>query len=749
MDKKFTLFLFLAFGVFALNLLVVNWFQGPQPVKKPPPAVADKSKVAVKPAAPQKRKAAASRAAPRQPKATAVSNIPVQWLTLGSADPAGAYRMLVLLTNMGAAVDQIELNAGFRDLDSHEPSGYLGPLAEIDAKPEGARVQAVGPGTPAAAAGLAADDVITALGGKPIKRAADLQKALERTKPGDVVKLTAIRAGRTLPAITATLGHHPLRIMSREKNHLGKFDQRSLLLTLAQLDDDELDDDQRELKGVKLWDARWQVRRHTPALAEFVLPLPDLGLEIVKRFRLASTSNENTKTGDPFYHLDLEVEIHNVGDQPRDVAYRLDGPTGLPIEGWWYASKISRDWSGVGTRDIAVMFKDKTPQLLSCTSVVDGEQKVAMAGALTYMGVDAQYFSAVLIPVEQDPADPWLAEAQPILAGPVPADKNLKKQTNVTCRLVSNSFALKPAAPPLAHTYRLFAGPKNPDVLDPYGLEPLVYYGWFGPVSTFLLKILHFFHAIVGNYGLAIIMLTVLVRGCMFPISRKQALGAQKMQELQPEMKKINEKYKTKPEERTRATQELFRKHKYNPLGGCLLMFLQLPIFIGLYRALMIDVELRQAPLIPGMRWCSNLAAPDMLFRWDGVLPGFLASETGWLGPYFNVLPLITVGLFLWQQKMFMPPPADEQAALQQKMMQYMMIFMAVMFFKVASGLCIYFIASSLWGIAERKLLPKISKPATGDVAAAPSTTRREARSGNNGGNGALDRKRRQERGKK
>ena len=84
-----------------------------------------------------------------------------------------------------------------------------------------------------------------------------------------------------------------------------------------------------------------------------------------------------------------------------------------------------------------------------------------------------------------------------------------------------------------------------------------------------------------------------------------------------------------------------------------------------------------------------------------------LSGPSGWLGPYLNVFPLLTIGLFIWQQKMFMPPPADEQAAMQQKIMQYMMIFMGVMFFKVASGLCLYFIASSLWGIAERKLLPR------------------------------------------
>ena len=128
------------------------------------------------------------------------------------------------------------------------------------------------------------------------------------------------------------------------------------------------------------------------------------------------------------------------------------------------------------------------------------------------------------------------------------------------------------------------------------------------------------------------------------------------------------------------------------------------------------DVELREAPLFSSaIHWCSNLAAPDMLWNWTKVLPGFLTAPEGWLGPYLNVLPLITIGLFLWQQKLFMPPAVDEQQKMQQQVMNYMMWFMALMFFKVPSGLCLYFIASSLWGIAERLLwLPKTSVAVAG-----------------------------------
>ena len=201
----------------------------------------------------------------------------------------------------------------------------------------------------------------------------------------------------------------------------------------------------------------------------------------------------------------------------------------------------------------------------------------------------------------------------------------------------------------------------------------------------------------------------------MFPLSRKQAMGAQKMQELQPEIKRIQEKYKKDVEARTKAQQELFRKHNYNPLGGCLVVFIQLPIFVGLYRSLMVDVELRDAPLISRCRpLVFEPGRPRHALQLERLHAGRSSrTATGMigLGPYFNILPIVTIVLFLWQQQKMMPPPADEQAAMQQKVMKYMMIFMGVMFYKVASGLCLYFIASSLWGVAERKFLPRPRPP--------------------------------------
>src|SRR5262249_53775117 len=122
------------------------------------------------------------------------------------------------------------------------------------------------------------------------------------------------------------------------------------------------------------------------------------------------------------------------------------------------------------------------------------------------------------------------------------------------------------------------------------------------------------------------------------------------------------------------------------------------------------SIHFRLAPFL----WMENLAAPDMLIWWGEKIPWISdpAAQGGffYLGPYFNLLPIIAVALMLVQQKMLTPPPADEQQEMQQKMMKWMMVIMGILFYKVASGLCVYFIVSSLWGMTERQLLPK-TKP--------------------------------------
>lgn len=754
MERRFILFLVLSFAILlGYHALMPQRRppkqQAPVAAKAPaekakPPAGAqsEKPKAAEKPgdgkpAAKPAKAAPVIRAAPEP-------EPPQQWVTLGSADETDPYRMLVTLTNKGAAVARIELSSP-RYCDVDNRSGYLGHLVMSPARHDGGcLVEVVGPGTPAAKAGVKPGDVIKTVDGKTITDQASLEAVLAKTKPKQSVQLVVVRKGQKQEEkLSATLRRRPLEVIKPEGD-----DPLSMLLSLQQFDGQKLAGEQQtqqqggedeqereeeqdeakqkeerynrllcgELDGVRLRTSNWRLVSSDQTHARFRRRLPEKGLEIAKTYRLAKVPAESLDDGNyPAYHLEFEIEIRNVGGESHKVAYRLDGPNGLPTEGKWYAGKVSRNWGGAGLRDFVISFGGGTPGMIGAPTV-GGSKPLSHwpdepDKPLTFVGVDAQYFSAVLMPLRDNPADVWFEDLRPLRMGPV--DPQYTNLTNTSCRLIGTVQEIKPGGV-LLNRFRLFTGPKKPPILenDEYRLGELVYFGWpiFAWVAVPLTVILHGFFAVVGNYGLAIILLTVLVRGCMFPLSLKQAAGAQKMQLLQPEIKRIQEKHKGNVEARTKAQQDLFREHNYNPLSGCLPIFIQMPVFIGLYRSLSVAIELRDAPLIShSVRWCSNLAAPDMLYDWHWFMPAFVNNGVGifGLGPYFNLLPILTIVLFIWQQKMFMPPPADEQAAMQQKIMQYMMIFMGLLFFKVASGLCIYFIASSLWGLAERKFLPK------------------------------------------
>ncbi len=671
--------------------------------------------------------------------------VPLEYVSLGSVDEESPYRLLATLSNRGAGLERVELaNPRYRDL--HDRGGYLGHLELTTDAAGGLLAQAVGAGTPAAAAGLEPGDRIVAASGKKeapsLNEPAEFKAFLAREKPGATVTLSVVRGDAAPIDLEVSLTRHPLDLIRPEAENVlmradklpADFDdQPSLLFTLEQLGTAKIAKEAEEIAGLQLREGNWEILDRKPDSVTFRKRLPRQNVEVLKHYRLEAVPEDQRSDPDyPAYHLTLDLEIRNLGQAALDVAYRLDGPNGLPMEGWWYANKIGRTWSGVGIRDVVARYEGSDPVQYGPTGIAAGEVEPVLGQPLAFMGVDAQYFSAVLLPQKPTLDTPWIAESRTILIGHEPKARGVEGRfSNVTCRLISETTNLAAGAV-LKHSYTVFTGPKRPELLAKYhasesqfySLSDLLYYGWFGPVAKIMLWILHTFYGIVGNYGISIILLTVLVRSCLFPISRKQALSMARMQELRPEMDKIKEKYKSDMQKQSQATQELYRKHKINPMAGCLPMFIQLPILLGLYRALMVDVELRQAPLLSeSIRWCSNLAAPDMLWDWTSVMPNFVTSGVGMLspGPYLNILPLITCGLFILQQKMFMPEPANEQAAMQQKIMKYMMIFMGFMFFKVASGLCIYFIASSLWGIGERKLVP----PATANtgIASGPEPT--------------------------
>lgn len=325
---------------------------------------------------------------------------------------------------------------------------------------------------------------------------------------------------------------------------------------------------------------------------------------------------------------------------------------------------------------------------------------------------------------------------------------------DITVRLSTEPADVKPGGEDVVHKYLLYQGPVkvallgqmsgeaqvNQDLvnryLGPLHLDTLTDYQSPGAMGTFsgaigwstlIIKCTNLMHWVLGhlhdlipNYGVCIILLTLLVRSLMFPISRKQALTTMRMQELAPELKKLQEKFKDDRQALAAEQMKLYRKHGVNPFGTCWFLLLQMPIFMGLYFALQESIHFRLAPFWP--TWIQNLAAPDMMIWWGQGIPIISRPESYggmfYLGPFFNLLPVIAVGLMIVQQRLMAPPAVDEQQAMQQKVMTWMMVFIGLMFYKVAAGLCIYFIASSLWGFAERRLLPK-KRPAAGEAATA------------------------------
>jgi YidC/Oxa1 family membrane protein insertase len=211
-------------------------------------------------------------------------------------------------------------------------------------------------------------------------------------------------------------------------------------------------------------------------------------------------------------------------------------------------------------------------------------------------------------------------------------------------------------------------------------------FGWWRAACVGLLYLLNGIYAVVRNYGVAIIVLTVLVKVALWPLTHKSTESMRKMQKLQPEIKKIRDRYKD-PQKQQQKIMLLYREHGANPLMGCLPMFLQMPVFIALFTVLRGAVELRLATFIPP--WIQDLSASEGLLK--GAMAGFpLVQE-------LNILPLLMTATTLWQQKL-QPTNADPQ----QKQMMYMMPVMFLFFFyKMPSGLVLYWTVSQLLSIVQ------------------------------------------------
>jgi YidC/Oxa1 family membrane protein insertase len=235
----------------------------------------------------------------------------------------------------------------------------------------------------------------------------------------------------------------------------------------------------------------------------------------------------------------------------------------------------------------------------------------------------------------------------------------------------------------------LYVGPKEIKILEAeeHGLRRAVDLGWFTFIALPLLQALKLLHRVTGNYGIDIILLTVIIKGLFIPLTRSSLKSMREMQKLQPQMAKIREQFKDKPDEMNKEIMELYRRHKVNPLGGCLPMVLQIPVFVGLYNALLNAVELRHAPFAG---WIHDLSAPDRL----GTIQLPFVEQPG--------IPVLTglMGVSMFVQQLV--TPATTADPVQQRVMLIMPVMFTFMFINFPSGLTLYWLVNNILTIAQQ-----------------------------------------------
>ncbi len=353
------------------------------------------------------------------------------------------------------------------------------------------------------------------------------------------------------------------------------------------------------------------------------------------------------------YKIDMDVTVDNFTDRV------LQGGLRVTLKNNPYSARQGRfTFTGPAALINASLNEIKTEKM---------DRKKGFSGKISWVGFEDVYFISAVIPnTSQDS----LMEVE-------------VKQKD----LVYTSHISPPAviAPKTSAVYRfsLYLGPKDLDVLKTlgHGLEKAVNFGFFQIIAKPLLHVLKFLYKFSYNYGIAIILLTVLVKVVFWPLTHKSYQSMKAMQKLQPQMAKMREKYKNDRQQLNKELMALYRTYKVNPMGGCLPMVLQIPVFFALYKLLLYAIEIRHAPFITYVPltdriWLADLSAKDPLY----------------------ITPVI-MGVSMFVQQKMTPTPGDPT---QQKFMMILPIVFTFLFLNFPSGLVLYWLVNNILSIGQQ-----------------------------------------------
>ncbi len=315
-------------------------------------------------------------------------------------------------------------------------------------------------------------------------------------------------------------------------------------------------------------------------------------------------------------------------------------------------------------------------------------------GSLYFAGVQNKYFHiAGIIPQEPDVPSPGeillggdQATGQQSWGIALPAHRNNSRENVVASRRI-----------------HLLIGPSEKELLTSLGvgLDLTMDLGWklFRPLSEAVLWIMDQMHRVISNYGVIIILFSILTKVMFWPLTRKSTESMRRMQALQPKLKALQEKYKDNKEKLAQAQMEMYKKEKVNPMAGCLPLLVQSPVFIALYQGLNHTIALRNTPFV---LWIKDLSQPDAMFQLPFSLP--------MLGSDFNLLPILMSVAMYFQTKLTPTASAGGQMAVMNTMMPLLMLFF---FYNMPSGLVLYWLVNTILQIQQTWKIQKTA-PATG-----------------------------------
>ena len=372
---------------------------------------------------------------------------------------------------------------------------------------------------------------------------------------------------------------------------------------------------------------------------------------IVKKFRFDESR--------PVFWLDLELE--NLANQEQLAAAELMAQ--LDVTFVQKNDKLQTE-SFLSLRD--KMVSEKLGKIEKKPYVVDGE--------ILWQALVRHYFAMIIRPDK-----PFVFSKT--TAG-VKGTEFMQTELRFSPEAVGPSTSLK-------RSFLIYAGPQYYKELKSFGsgFEQLLSHGFFGIFKFWLLIALQWVHKMLGNYGWAIVLVTCGIKLLFTPLTHMSFESMKKMQALQPKLKALQERHKDNQAQLSKEMMELYKKNKVNPMGGCLPMILQIPIFIAFYQVLAQTVELKGEPFI---FWIRDLSEPDRAW----VLP----FSIPFLGANVNILPLLMIGSMVWQQRLTPATGTSDQ----QKMMMFMPIIFGFIFYNLPSGLVLYWFLNNLLSILHQ-----------------------------------------------